>query len=276
MQALIWLAFISPTFAAGDFSNKVNFHAKAVAATQWQITRVGEAQLKFKELVQTCAPKNILNQESLLSCGSKYLQLSLELQKLKTTQDSALKAVVEMPPEFAAAAASLNKTLAESAKIISEVTEIPEKLSNSFFAMNSVYVQKQFERTSHDSFSQARVSQYCNSLQSEMDALTQLSALALNSKLPFPSLYKQQVRLQNTLALAEAITPVCHKSYEVTRVKVALGRLNAQLTSNSFLQYKKSICQRPVSSAGLSPFACQRLPLAPYAIRWLEAAGGGK
>lgn len=154
--------------------------------------------------------------------------------------------------------------------------DTPEKLSNSFFAMNSVFVQKQFERTSHEAFSHARIQHYCRDLQWEIDTLAQISDLALTMKQPFSTLYKQQVRLRNSLALAKEMTPICNKTYEVTKIKTSLDRLNLLITPQSFLLYKNSVCQKPNPSTHLSIPECQSLPLSPYSIRWLEAAGGRK
>lgn len=65
MQVLIALGFVTSAFAVSDFNAKVNAHSKAVADTKAHVVGVGEAQLKFKELTNSCASKNVTTQEML-------------------------------------------------------------------------------------------------------------------------------------------------------------------------------------------------------------------
>lgn len=272
MQVIILWGLISAAHASGEFSTKVTAHANAVATTKEQVRRVGDAQLKFKDLMSKCAPKNISTQEVLLSCGQKFLQLNLEFKNLRVQQAEAQRAINGLPPEFSVSTRSLNQTLQESSKILNMVTDTPEHISNSLFSMNSVYVQKQFEREYKDAFVQGRMRNYCANLQSEIDTLARLAQTALNNRLSFATLYKQSQRLRNTQLLAKEISPICKQTYNMTSINAALRGLDAQLTSTNFAAYKKATCKNPNASTGLTTRTCEQLPLTPYSIQWLELA----
>jgi len=273
MQTLIVFGFLNFAFANGEFADKMALHAKAVADTKTQVSHVGDAQVKFKNLMKSCEPKSIASQQALLSCGRQFLQLNLEFQSLKTSQAAAENTVASMPADFFPAAASLNKTLSESAKILSIVTDTPAKTSASLFALNSVYVQRQFERTGQEAFAKNSLRLYCRNLQAEIDNLTGIAQMALDSKMSFPTLYKQQIRIQNTIALAKEITPICHTSYKVDALKNVLVKLSSRTTPASYAQYKKSVCAK---SSILPSKNCESLPLTSYTVSWLESVRGVK
>jgi hypothetical protein len=277
MQLLITIGLLSFTtshaFASGEFAAKMNAHAQAVATTKAHISRVGDAQLKFKSLMKTCEPKSVSTQQALLGCGKQFLQMNIEFQSLRTSQLNAEKTVSQLPPEFAPAVDSLNKTLKESSKILSIVVDTPEKTSNSFFAANSVFVQKQFERAGQEAFSKNKLNRYCDDLQFNLDTFVQKVKLDLTSKISFSTLYRNQLRMQNTLALAKETTSICRKTYKVDAAKAVLADLNSRITPENYSQFKKTVCPK---STFISAKDCEKLPLTPYTISWLESVRGVK
>lgn len=275
MQFLIFAGLLTSAFA-GDFNQKVQMHNAAVAATRAQVTRLGDAQKKFQALMSQCAPKAVNSQAILLNCSQRFLQLNWELQPLKNNQADAQKAVDALPADFTAAKGSLNKTLAESGKILALVIDTPQKLASAYFDANTVYVQKQFERASHDAFLQARIRQYCNGLPSQIDLLSQTSHLALNTKASFALLYKQNIKIRNTIVLAQAAGPICGKTYDLKTLNGILAKMNARLTTANFESYKKEVCKKPRPETQMTSADCMHLALSPYSIQWLEASGGVK
>ncbi|MBS1969905.1 MAG: hypothetical protein JSU04_06335 [Bdellovibrionales bacterium] len=274
MQLLIYLGVMHMAFAGGEFRSMLNLHTNAVAATKAHVIKVGEAQARFKKLTEACAPKNIDTQPALLGCGQNYLQMNLELQSLKISQANTQQVVAALPSSFSTAKTSLSSALAETDKILSLVIETPLKTANALFAMNSVYVQKQFEQTRRDANANAKLNQYCGNLQAEIDTLVQLAQFASKAKSSFVLLYKQNLRLQNTLILSREIAPVCKKSYNTANLELVSKQLSAQLTPNAFSAYKKVVCSKPSVKSGLTTETCGKLPLTPYSIQWLEIAGG--
>jgi len=276
MQLLIFLTITTSAFAGGEFQAKVKAHAEAVTAVKEQVKIIGDAQIRFKKTMETCEPKNISSQETLLNCGQKMLQLSYELQDLDRKQTKVRNTVAKLSPEFTQASSSLMTTLNESSKILNLLISEPKKLSDSFFAMNSIYVSKQFDLQYRDAFSAAKIKTFCSSLQSDMESLTQIGQFSLDSKLPFSTIYKQQHRIRNVLVLANGISPLCKMKYNVTNLAQVYSQLAAQITPAAFLAFKNSVCDRPKPEAKLDVQTCKNLPLTPYSIQWLEQARGVK
>lgn len=276
MQVLISLGLLTLAFAGDGFNEKVKAHSRAFNLTKIQVQRVGEAQKKFKELLGECAPKNTHTQESLLLCGKQFLQLKIEFQDLKSNHIAAEKAISAIPSEFTPAANALKATLDQSFKFVSLVTDHPEQVSNSFFNMSSIYVQKQFERTRRDSFEQARIRHYCEGFQDEINMLSKIATLSVDSKMEVPGLYKQKIRLLNTLALATEIPQICGKSYDVTALQKSLKLLETHLSPQKFSQYKNSVCKKVISKNSKDLKHCENQPFSPYFVYWMDALKKGE
>jgi len=276
MQLLILLAFTSSAFAGGEFQAKISSHAQAVTAVKEQVKLIGDAQLRFKNTIANCEPKNITSQEILLTCGQKLLQLSLELHDLGKKQTQVRDIVGRLPAEFAQASASLTATLNESGKILNLLINTPKALSDSFFAMNSIYVNKQFDLQYREAFSAAKIKNFCSGLQRDMDSLAEVGQFSLDSKLAFSTLYKQQHRIRNVLVLVNGISPICKTKYNVVRLTQVYQKLAAQITPVAFSTFKNTACARPQSVTKLDPQVCKNLPLSLYSIQWIDQARGVK